>query len=100
MAYRTRETPDAMIWALATAWNAKQVAQVSTNFHFDATQLTTGDYKAPVVTAVTVAAANATDTATAVTLVNEIKADLNIHYADTTVHDTAVSAAITTADAT
>ena len=101
MAYEIRNTNDCILRALVAAYNANQIAKVASYFHFDATQATDrSDYLTPTVTSVVVAAANATDSATALTLINEIKAHLNLHYADIVAHDTAVSAAITTADGT
>jgi len=101
MAYTTRKVPDSMIFALVAAYNARQEASVGSEFHADVTQTTdSSDYKSPTVAAISVTAANATDSPTAITLVNEIKSDYDLHVADTYAHDTAVSPAITVADAT
>jgi hypothetical protein len=100
MAYLTRKVPDAMIAALVTAHNARQEASVAALFHADKTQKTTGHFLSPVVANDTVTAANGTDMATAVTLVNEIKAVVGRHFADSLAHNTATSAQITIADAT
>jgi hypothetical protein len=100
MAYEVRKVPDAMIFALVAAHNAGQEARVASSFHADKTQRTTGDYKAPVVANDTVTAANGTDLATALVLVNELKDVVDRHFADSYAHDTATSAAITIADGT
>lgn len=64
------------------------------------TKASVGDYTDPTSTADTITSATATDTATAITMVNEAKAVINRHFADTLAHKSAVSAAIATADAT
>ena len=99
MAFRTRKTIDEMTFALVAAWNAKQEASVASFFHADITQITSGQYQSKTVTNDTVTAANASDLATSITLVNQLKAVINRHFADTFAHNTAVSAQITTADA-
>jgi hypothetical protein len=60
MALKARKTGEDVLYALVTAWNAKQEADVSTKFHADKSQLTTytnGNTKAPVVTTEAVATA-------------------------------------------
>lgn len=103
MAYSVRGVPDAMLFALVTAWNQKQEASVSTNFHADITQVTSGDYRSPTVAndvpATSIGAAP-TDSTTVIAFTNSLKKLVNRHFADTRAHDTAVSAAISTADGT
>ncbi len=103
MAYSVRGVPDAMLFALVTAWNQKQEASVSTNFHADITQVTSGDYRAPTVAndvpATSIGAAP-TDSTTCIAFTNSLKKLINRHFADTRAHDTAVSAAVATADGT
>jgi hypothetical protein len=101
MAFKTRNMPDAMVFALVAAWNHRQEAAVSTFFHADITQVTTdADYRAPTVTNDTVTAANGTDLTTNITLVNQMKAVMNRHFVDPRAHNTAVSAVVATANAT
>ncbi|UOF77391.1 hypothetical protein [Caudoviricetes sp.] len=103
MAYRTRNVPDAVLGALVAAWNAKQEASVASLFHADITQITSGNFARPTVTndtpALSIGAAP-TDTATAISFSNSLKGLLNRHFADTRAHNSAVTAAMSTADAT
>lgn len=101
MAFKVRNTADELIYALVEAHNQRQVDALSTSFHLSRTERTNHpDYRNQSVTRVTVTAAAATDTATSVTLVNDVKSVVNEHFADATAHNTAVSAAIATATAT
>lgn len=100
MAYTVRGTPDSLTYALVAALNLRQEEAVASFFHADTTQVTSGDYRAPTVADLTVATANGSSIATNVALANELKRVLNIHFADTDAHNTAVSAAIATATAT
>ena len=100
MAYTTRKLPNVMVNALVAAHNLRQEESVSTFFHADTTQTTSGDYTAPTVADDLVTAANGTNAATNIVLANDIKAVLNRHFADTYAHDTDVTAEVTTADAT
>jgi hypothetical protein len=96
MAYKTRKTADSIAFALAKAWNDKQEASVASFFHADITQITSGHYTSPVV-------ANdvpPTDATTVITFTNALKLLTNRHFADARAHNSAVSAAITTADGT
>lgn len=101
MAYVTRKTPDAIVFALVAAHNLRQEESVASFFHADTTQDTTAtDYRAPTVADLQVTSADGTNDATNTTLVNEIKVVVNRHFADTLAHDSAVSAAVATADGT
>lgn len=101
MAYETRKISEEIAFALVAAHNERQEESVASFFHADITSTTDRtNYKAPVTTSLTVTLANASDTATAVALANDLKTKINIHFADTFAHDTAVSAAVATADAT
>lgn len=100
MAISARKTNDALIHALVKAHNLRQEEAVGSSFHADTTQTTANDYLDPTPTDDLVTAANGSNDATNITLVNEIKAVLNRHFADTQAHDSAVSAAVATADAT
>jgi len=102
MSQEVRNDPDHIAYALLAAYNRVQADAIGSFFHQSRTENTTrGDYRNQSVTRVTVSAANATDLATSVTLVNQIKAVLNQHFVDPNpVHNTAVSAAVATADAT
>lgn len=102
MAFKTRRLSEEIAFALIAAHNKRQEESVGASFHADVTSTTdkSNGYQAPTVTPLAVTAANATDTPTAVALVNQTKSVINQHFADTLAHDTAVSAAIATADAT
>jgi hypothetical protein len=102
MAFTVRKVTDALVQTLVAAWNHRQEAAVASFFHYDITQITSGDYMAPTVTndVTTTAAAAATDLTTSLVLVNAELAVINRHFADTRAHDTAVTAAIDTAAAT
>jgi hypothetical protein len=101
MAFDIRKVPDAIAFALVAANNKRQLDAISTSFHLDRTSTTNrSEYQTPTVTPVSVTAATATNEATAVALVNDIKRVLDKHFADTIAHDTATSAAVTIADAT
>lgn len=100
MAITARKTNDALIYALVEAHNLRQEEAVASFFHADTTQTTANDYMNPTPTDDLVSSANGSDLATNLTLVNEIKAVLNRHFADTQAHDSAVSTAVDTADAT
>lgn len=99
MAFTVRNTNSSKLGVLVSAWNAKQRAAISTNFHYDATQTTTGSFDAHVATTVAITSANGTNITTALVLVNEIKHKLNYHLVDSLAH-TLPDTAITTADAT
>jgi hypothetical protein len=101
MAYDVRDIPAEIVYALVAAWNEYVALDVSSNFHYDVTsRMTSTDYRNPTREAALVEGDDCTNTATAIVLVNEVKRKLNVHYADTLAHATAVSAAIATADAT
>lgn len=103
MAYTIRNTMDAIVRAMVAQHNAKQEASVASFFHADITQITTGDYTAPVVAndvpATTIGVAP-TDSTTVIAFTNSLKKLVNRHFADTRAHNSAVSAAIATADGT
>lgn len=96
MAYRVRKLEQNTVFALVAAWNAKQEAAVASFFHADTTQISSGHWSAPVVASQTIAAANATDLPTSLTLVNQTLDYVNNHFVDPRAHNTAVSAALTT----
>jgi hypothetical protein len=96
-----RKTPDNVAYALVAAANQRQVDGISTFFHLNRTETTdSSDYRAPTVTRMAISAAVASNEATLVALANELKADINTHFADTIAHNTAVSSAVATAAAT
>jgi len=99
MSLNVRNIPDAVAYALVAANNQRQTDAISTFFHQAQTEAVGGDYRNPNLTRSRITSAASSSEATAVALVNEIKADLNAHFADDIAHDTAVSAQITTADA-
>src|SRR4051812_44308572 len=105
MAYTTRKLILPIVFALAKAFNAfkKEVSLgvATAKVHADITSKPGTDTNefSPTRAQDAIASANASDLATSVTLVNEIKAVLNRHYADTNAHKVAF-AAIATADAT
>lgn len=103
MAYKTRKTADSIAFAIAKAWNDKQEASVASFFHADITQITSGHYTSPTVTNDTPAltiGGNPTDSTTVISFTNSLKLLINRHFADTRAHNTAVSAAVSTADGT
>ncbi len=96
-----RKTPDNVAYALVAASNQRMVDGIASFFHLNRTELTnSSDYRAPTVTRLSISSATATDETTLVTMVNELKADINTHFADTIAHNTAVSSAVATATAT
>jgi hypothetical protein len=98
MAFNSRRTDQDMLYALVAANNQRLVDGISTSFHLDQTARTTRtDYRNPTITRVTVTAADATNLATSLTLVNDIRSVVDTHFADTIAHDSATSAAITIA---
>lgn len=94
-----RLRPNAL-WALVTAFNAfrKEKAAADSKVHASITSQLSGSESAPVATSEAIASANASDLATSITLVNEIKTVYNRHLADDGAHK-ATSTAISTADA-
>lgn len=99
MSLNVRNIPDAVAYALVAAHNQRQADAIGSSFHMAQTETVSADYRNPVLTRVRISSANSSSEATAVTLVNELKAKLNQHLADDIAHDTAVSAQVTTADA-
>jgi hypothetical protein len=101
MAYDVRDIPTELVYALVTAWNEYLALDVGSNFHYDVTsRMTSTDYRNPTRESNLIEGDDCTDTATAIVLVNEIWQKLNVHFADTMAHASAVSAAIGTATAT
>jgi hypothetical protein len=100
MAINVRGMPDSVVFGVVAALNQLQTDAIGSSFHQSRTEITGGDHRNPTITRVTISSANATDLATSLTLVNELKTDLNVHFADAIAHNTAVSAAVTTAAAT
>jgi hypothetical protein len=90
----------AVLNALISGLNQLRDASVGTNIHADTTSCTVPDVQNPVASALQVTAATATNTATAIVMLNEIKGVQNIHVMDPLAHKSAVSAAITVDDAT
>lgn len=104
MAITVRKLSDDIVFGIAAQWNtrSRDLATALSKPHADITSVSTtaaGDYKAPTSTPDIIASANASSLGTSVTLVNEIKAVLNRHYADDLAHK-ATNTAISTADAT
>ncbi len=102
MAIQVRGNPDDVAFAIAAALNQLQTDAIGSFFHQSRTEITStsNGHKNPTITRVTITSANATDLATSLTLLTELKADLNIHFADTIAHNTAVSPQVATASAT
>lgn len=100
MAIPIRNLPDAVSYALVAANNQRITDSIGSSFHRAQTESVSADYRNPVITRLRVTAANASDLATSVTLVNAIKAAMNLHFADDLAHNTALSSAVATADAT
>lgn len=101
MSIRVRKGTRAAQAAIITEINRLRDAAVGSNFHASATRGATVEADDSVSASVLqIASANASSLSTSLTLVNEIKAVLNTHYADMGAHKTVQTAAITTADAT
>ncbi len=101
MTIKVRKANDkGMFRAIADQLNQLREASVGSNFHASTTAVSqTGD--PPVYTALAVTAANGAGTVPLiVALANNIKAVLNLHYADMDAHKSVQTAAIATADAT
>lgn len=103
MAYTVRRGSDGVLAALVRAHNDTRRAVVGTSFHADVTSDTSGDFANPVATAATVTAANATNLATSLTLVNDLRRRMLQHFGDALGHkvaDTVATAAVTLPQAT
>lgn len=102
MAVTTRDDERAILYALVKANNDRQIAAVSTNFHYDITQVTTGSFSAPAVAndtpALSIGAAP-TDSTTCISFTNGLKKLINRHFADVYAHKV-VTTAVATANAT
>lgn len=95
MAFDIRKLPDEIVFGLVEAHNQRMVDAVGSSFHADTTSTTSRtDYTKPVRTDLQVTAANASDLATSIALVNDIYDVVQLHFADTLAHDSAVSAAL------
>lgn len=94
MGFSVRRGTDAVQAAIVLAINAvrRSSGVVGSNFHADVTSDTTGDYRTPTATAATVGAANATDLATSLTLVNQIRQRWLQHMVDDLAHKVADTA--------
>lgn len=102
MSYSIRYLPEEICFALVAAHNQLQTDAIGSSFHRDRT-CSSGrtDYRTFAPTRVTISATNASDLATSLVLVNQIKSVVNTHFADAAAHSTGtLSAAVTTADAT
>ena len=99
MSLNVRNLPDSVAYAAVAANNQRIADSISTFFHMSQTESVSADYRNPVLTRSRITSAASSSEATAVALANEIKSDLNQHFADDIAHDTAVSAQITTAEA-
>lgn len=85
MAMQIRKTTDAMVFAIVTAFNLCWrwfVTNKTTYPHADITSTTGGNYTAPTTTALTVAAANATNLATGITLAEAVRSWMLVHLND------------------
>ena len=104
MALSTRKMPDEVAFALVAANNQRMVDGISTFFHLDRTAAvptaSTLDYRNPSTARLAVTLAAATNAATQLTLANELRRVINVHFADLVAHDTTSSAQVTIAVAT
>lgn len=89
---------DFVLGAVVDEVNRMREAAVTTEYHASVTAGPSSG-RPPTASAYIVTAANATDLATSLALVNQIKAVYNEHAADDVAHDSAVSDVITTDDA-
>jgi len=93
MSLKIRKGTKAVLKALVNELNRLRDLSVGSNFHASATAgAATGD--PPVATTRQVTAATATDLATSLALVNDIRQVLVEHFADTYAHNTALSGSI------
>lgn len=96
-----RKDDSTLIYALIAQNNQRMLDDVSTTKpHKAKSGTTTGDFKAPTFAVLAAASANATNLATSLTLVNELKSVVNRHFADVPPHNTSTSAQVTTASGT
>jgi hypothetical protein len=104
MALKVRKGSGAVQAALVSEFNKlrAQAAVSATKFHSDVTsKATTGDHSAPAAVAQLIDAPDATDLATSLVLVNQIKKYYNAHAADAVAHKAADAAnAVSAVDAT
>jgi len=91
-----------MVAALVAEQNRRQLDLISTTyFHACQCETVTGGAGGVTITRTTVSAANASDLATSITLVNQIKSVYNKHVVDRAAHSTGtLSSQISTDDAT
>lgn len=101
MGLPTRNMDRDLLIGLVTVHNnaMRTLAAGSSAVHADISAYPSGNAEAPAVTADTVTAADASDLATSITLLNQIKAVYNRHVADVCAHK-AADTAVSTADAT
>jgi hypothetical protein len=93
--------PASLLKTVALAFNALREAVVSTNIHYDITRAAVDDPMEPTLPdAIACSTVAATNAATAVTLVNDVKHIYDRHAPDTYAHGTTASASITIANAT
>jgi hypothetical protein len=100
MALKIRKGSNRVERALVNELNRLRDLSVGANFHASATAAGAPTGDPPVVTTLQVTAANASDLATSLTLVNNIRSVLVEHFADTFAHNTALSGAIAALPAT
>ena len=88
MALHARKVTDAMLYAVVAALNSTRRAAgvVGSFFHADITSDQTGDVRNPSAANATVSAANATDLATSLTLVNQLRQRWLQHRDDDLAH--------------
>lgn len=102
MGYQVRKGSDAVVTALVLAHNntRRSAAVVASFFHADVTSDGGGDHVTPTATPITIAAANASDLPTSLTLVNQIRQRWLQHRADDLAHKVADVTAFTAPVAT
>lgn len=92
MAIQARKTSEEILYALVEAHNSsrREATFLGTSFHADKTaQSRTGDYKSPVAVDAAVAAADASDLATLLTLCADLGRVYALHLADSRGHKVA-----------
>lgn len=102
MSIQVRKGTGEVLPAMVSSFNAMRagVAASDSKFHKGVTSTTSGDFTAKTSSPLLVTAANATNLATSITLVNNIKKVYNLHCADALSHKEADTANdVTTADA-
>lgn len=86
MSIRVRKNANPIEFAAAQAVNALIDAKLTTEVHRDKTSLPGTDIMLPTSSVLQVTAANASDLPTCITLANQMRSIMNVHFADSSAH--------------